>query len=110
MTAPTAPIDYRSRKHLWIHASLWLSCSERPTVAFSIQNLGFAERVLLELEADLARLASDPSMKRNRDRVLGLGLYEALRTIREAAAPVLSFFAHCFGNSSCYECRSQNMN
>ena len=100
MTAPTGPIDYRSRKHLWIDASLWLSCSERPTVAFSIQNLGFAERVLLELEADLARLASDPSMKRNRDRVLmecsahselwGLGLYEALRTIREAAARIVT--------------------
>jgi hypothetical protein len=93
MTAAAIPIDYRKRKRLWINASLWLASNERPTIASSIWNLGYAERILLELEAEIANLASDHSMKRRRDWRLAecsahselwiLGLYEVLRTLKE---------------------------
>jgi hypothetical protein len=93
----TIPSDYRRRKRLWINASLWLSSSKRPTVATSIQNLGYAERFLLELEAGMASMASDQSMKKRRDWLLMecsahselwmLGLYEVLRTIRQTRTP-----------------------
>ena len=96
MTTAAIPIDYRTRKRLWINASLWLA-RERPTVASSIQNLGYAERILLELEAEIANLASDQSMKRRRDwRLMEcsahselwiLGLYEVLRTLKQTGTP-----------------------
>lgn len=96
-TAVAIPSDYRRRKHLWINASLWLFSNERPTVASSIQHLGYAERILLELEAEIARLASDQLMKNRRDRLLMecsahselwiFGLYEVLRTIKETGTP-----------------------
>ena len=97
MTTAAISIDYRKRKRLWINASLRLGSNERPTVASSIQNLGYAERILLELEAEIANLASDHSMKRRRDWLLMecsahselwiLGLYEVLRTLKETGTP-----------------------
>jgi hypothetical protein len=97
MIAAAIPIGYRKRKRLWINASLWLASNERPTVASSIQNLGYAERILLELEAEIANLASDHSMKRRRDCALSecsahselwiLGLYEVLRTLKQTETP-----------------------
>lgn len=70
---------------------------ERPTVVSSVQNLGYAERILLELETKIAQLAQDQSMKNRCDRLLMecsahselwiLGLYEVLRTIRETDIP-----------------------
>jgi len=91
------PIDYRGRKRLWINASLWLASNKRPTVASSIQNLGYAERILLELEAEIANLASVHSLKRRRDWLLMecsahselwiLGLYEVLRTLKQTGTP-----------------------
>src|SRR5271167_3226992 len=100
MTTPAIPIDYRMRKPLWINASLWLASNERPTIMSSIHNLGYAERILLELEAEIANLASDHSMKRRRDWRLAecsahselwiLGLYEVLRTLKETKTPRFS--------------------
>jgi hypothetical protein len=97
MTTAAIPIDYRKRKRLWIDASLWLASNERPTIASSIWNLGYAERILLELEAEIANLASDHSMKRRRDSRLMecsahselwiLGLYEVLRTLKQTGTP-----------------------
>jgi hypothetical protein len=97
MTTAAIPIDYQKRKRLWINASLWLASNERPTIASSIQNLGYAERILLGLEAEIANLASDQSIKRRRDRGLMecsahselwiLGLYEVLRTLKETETP-----------------------
>jgi hypothetical protein len=97
MTTAAIPIDYRKRKRLWINASLWLASNERPTIASSIWNLGYAERILLELEAEIANLASDHSMKRRRDWQLMecsahselwiLGLYEFLRTLKQTGTP-----------------------
>jgi len=62
----------------------------------SVQSLGYAERILLEMEAQLADTAGILSLKRQRDRVLMecsahsalwiFGLYEVLRTVREAQA------------------------
>lgn len=119
MTTAAIPIDYRKRKRLWINASLCLVSNERPTVASSIQNLGYAERILLELEAEIANLASDQSMKRRRDcRLMEcsahselwiLGLYEVLRTLRETRRPDLILFAPCSISLSYCECPSRSM-
>ena len=97
MTSAPIPIDYRMRKRLWINASLWLASNERPTIASSIQNLGYAERVPLELEEEIVNLSYDPSVKRRRDwRLMEcsahselwiLGLYEVLRTIKQTGTP-----------------------
>jgi hypothetical protein len=98
LTTAAIPIDSRMRKRLWINASLWLASNERPTIASSIQNLGYAERVLLELEAEI-NLASDPSMKTRRNSRLMecsahselwiLELYEVLRTLKQTGMPRL---------------------
>src|SRR5580692_11179186 len=97
MTTAAIPTDYRKRKRLWIKASLWLASNERPTIASSIWNLGYAERILLELEAEIANLASYHSMKKRRDWQLMecaahselwiLGLYEVLRTLKQTGTP-----------------------
>ena len=106
MTTAAIPIDYRRRKRLWINASLWLASNERPTVGSSIQNLRYAERILLELEAEIANLASDQSMRRRRDwRLMEcsahselwiLGLYEVLRTLKETGTPRFDPLRHLF--------------
>jgi hypothetical protein len=80
MTTAAIPIDYRKRKRLWIDASLWLASNERPTIASSIWNLGYAERILLELEAEIANLASDHSMK-EKARLAVDGMFSALRAL-----------------------------
>lgn len=100
MPATAIPADYRKRKRLWINASLRLASNERATVASSIQNLGYAERILLELEAEIANLSFDYSMKKRRDwRLMEcsahselwiLGLNEVLRTIKQTGTPRFS--------------------
>jgi hypothetical protein len=63
----------------------------------SVQTLGYAERLLLDMEANLAVLARDTKAKKERDLLLSecsahsvlwvFGLYEILRTVRESGAP-----------------------
>lgn len=62
-----------------------------------MQTLGYAERSLPDMEAKLVALAKDTSAKKERDLMLSefsahsvlwvFGLYEVLRTVREAGAP-----------------------
>jgi hypothetical protein len=80
MTASvTIPSDYREQKRLWINASLWLFSNERPTVTSSIQNLGYAERILLEFEAEIARSASNQDEEKA--RLVVDGMFSALRAL-----------------------------
>ena len=93
----TVPSEYRNRKRLWINSSLWLGVNEVFYAALSIQNLGYAERMLLEMETRLRVLASDHAGRKERDRILmecsahsGLwvfGLYEVLRVLKESGTP-----------------------
>jgi len=93
----TIPNTYGARKRLWINSSLWLSINERPYCALAIQNLGYAERLLLEMELRLAAIAMNPDAQKERNRLLPecsahsalwiLGLYEVLRVLRAAEGP-----------------------
>ena len=78
-----------------------LACQQRaPDDRVQIWNLGYAERILLELGAEITNLASDHSMKRRRDWGLAecsahselwiLGLYDVLRTLKETKTPRFS--------------------
>jgi hypothetical protein len=98
MTAhPTIPSAYGLRKRLWINSSLWLGVNERPYAALAIQNLGYAERLLLEMELRLTAIAMDPTARKERNRLLPecsahsalwiFGLYEVLRLPRIATLP-----------------------
>lgn len=94
------PTAFKLRKRLWIYSSLWLNAPQCPYASLSLQTLGYAERMLLDMEAELARLAKDHLSKKKRDLLLSecsahsvlwiFGLYEVLRTIREARAPRFS--------------------
>ncbi len=91
------PNDYRGRKRLWINSSLCLGLNELPYVNLSIQGLGYAERMLLEMEMRLASTAHDQTPRKERDRLLSecsahsvlwiFGLYEVLRVVRAARTP-----------------------
>ena len=88
MTAhPTIPSAYGLRKRLWINSSLWLGVNERPYAALAIQNLGYAERLLLEMELRLTernRLLPECSAH---SALWIFGLYEVLRLPRIATLP-----------------------
>lgn len=106
--AATRPIppDYGSRKRLWVNSSVWLNTAERPYASLSVQTLGYAERILLEMEERLAVTAGIPALKKRRDHTLMecsahsvlwiFGLYEVLRTIKEAGVPQFSSLAVLF--------------
>ena len=64
--ASMVPIDYHRRKRLWINSSLWLGVNELFFAALSIQNLGYAERVLLEME-EFLRGPENQSASKERD-------------------------------------------
>jgi hypothetical protein len=91
------PPEFSRRKRLWIYSSLWLTHVGCPYASLSVQTLGYAERLLLEMEAKLAALAHDLGGKKERDLLLAecsahsvlwvFGLYEILRTVRESGAP-----------------------
>jgi hypothetical protein len=91
------PPEFSRRKRLWIYSSLWLTHVDCPYASLSVQTLGYAERLLLEMEAKLAALAHDVGGKKERDLLLAecsahsvlwvFGLYEILRTVRESGAP-----------------------
>jgi hypothetical protein len=71
-----------------------------------LNTLGYAERMLLEMEARLAATAGISALKKERDRVLMecsahsvlwvFGLYEVLRTVKEAGAPQFAVLAPLF--------------
>jgi len=64
------PAEFKLRKCLRIYSSLWLNAVECPYASLSLQTLGYAERVLLDMEAKLASLANDYSLKKERDLLL----------------------------------------
>ncbi|SHK53709.1 hypothetical protein SAMN05444159_3516 [Bradyrhizobium lablabi] len=88
------PRDYRQRKKLWVNSSLWLGINERPYVPLAVQGLGYAERMLLEMEERLAEMTASPGPRNARDRLLSecsshsvlwvFGLYEVVRVIKDA--------------------------
>jgi hypothetical protein len=94
------PAEFKLRKCLRIYSSLWLNAVECPYASLSLQTLGYAERMLLDMEAKLASLANDYSLKKERDLLLSecsahsvlwiFGLYEVLRTIRAGRVPRFS--------------------
>jgi hypothetical protein len=91
------PTEFSRRKRFWIYSSLWLTHVDCPYASLSVQTLGYAERLLLEMESKLAALARDVAQKKERDLLLSecsahsvlwvFGLYEILRTVRESGAP-----------------------
>ncbi len=91
------PPAFSQRKRLWVYSSLWLTYVDCPYASLSVQTLGYAERLLLDMEAKLAALARDMERKKERDLLLSecsahsilwvFGLYEILRTLRESRAP-----------------------
>ena len=52
------PVEYATRKRLWVNSSVWLGTNERSYVSLSIQGLGYAERMLLDMETRLAELSA----------------------------------------------------
>ena len=88
------PRDYTHRKKLWVNSSLWLGNNERPYVPMAVQGLGYAERMLLEMEARLAEMIASAGPRNARDRLLSeciahsvlwvFGLYEVVRVIKDA--------------------------
>jgi len=92
----SVPLAFSQRKRLWVNSSLWLNHVDCPYASLSVQTLGYAERLLLEMEAKLAALVSDTKAKKQRDLLLSecsahsvlwvFGLYEILRTVRESSA------------------------
>jgi hypothetical protein len=88
------PSEFSQRKRLWVYSSLWLTHVDCPYASLSVQTLGYAERLLLDMEIKLAALASDTTGKKERDLLLCecsahsvlwvFGLYEILRTVRES--------------------------
>jgi hypothetical protein len=100
------PSEYPKRKRLWINSSLWLNHIECPYASLSVQTLGYAERLLLDMEARLAVMVGDGSPKPDRDCLLSecsahsvlwvFGLYEVLRTVREAEVPQFTCLAPLF--------------
>jgi len=91
------PSEFSQRKRLWVYSSLWLTHVDCPYASLSVQTLGYAERLLLDMETRLAALAREVGRKRERDLLLSecsahsilwvFGLYEILRTVRESGAP-----------------------
>lgn len=98
--ADPVPSDFNQRRRLWIYASLWLNGMECPYASLSLQTLGYAERLILDMERRLAELAKDHASKTARDLLLSecsahsvlwvFGLYEVLRTIRQSRLPQFS--------------------
>jgi hypothetical protein len=93
----TVPIEYKKRKRLWINSSLWLGVNELFFVALSIQNLGYAERALLEMEERLRTSFNAQAPRKERDflhmecaahsSLWVLGLYEVLRVLKQSETP-----------------------
>ena len=66
----TVPDKYIDRKELWIRSGLWANYENAPYLMPSILNLGYAERVILEMEERLALIADEPGAKAERETLL----------------------------------------
>jgi len=64
------PIEYAKRKRLWVNSSVWLGTNERSYVSLSIQGLGYAERMLLDMESRLAAMVAASAPRKDRDWLL----------------------------------------
>lgn len=83
------PTEFQKRQPLWNRCSERLLCNGDPYIPLSVENLGIAERMLLQMEADLKSETRKPV----RDALLSecsahsilwvFGLYEVLRKVRE---------------------------
>ena len=83
------PAEFENRWPVWIECAKRLLCDGDPYIPQSIENLGIAERMLLQMETDL----KSESRKQVRDALLSecsahsilwvFGLYEVLRKVRE---------------------------
>jgi hypothetical protein len=87
------PSDYVLRKELWARSGLWLSSKKGPSVTLSVENLSYAERLLLEWEKCIAAIADDPARRTERESLLMecaahsilwiFGLYEIVRVVKD---------------------------
>ena len=87
------PSDYLLRKELWARSGLWLSSKKGPSVTLSVENLSYAERLLLEWEKCIAAIADDPARRTERESLLMecaahsilwiFGLYEIVRVVKD---------------------------
>jgi hypothetical protein len=101
------PSGYAQRKKLWVNSSLWLLINERPYVPLAVQGLGYAERMLLDMEQKLAEMTASNEPRNVRDRLLSecsshsvlwvFGLYEVVRVIREAETHHIETLRDLFG-------------
>jgi hypothetical protein len=101
------PTDYAQRKKLWVNSSIWLLINERPYVPLAVQGLGYAERMLLDMEQRLAAMTASNEPRNARDRLLSecsshsvlwvFGLYEVVRVIREAETHHIEPLRDLFG-------------
>ncbi len=83
------PAEFEKRLPLWTKCSERLLCERDPYIPLSVENLGVAERMLLQMEAGL----KSESRKLVRDGLLlecsahsilwVFGLYEVLRKVRQ---------------------------
>ena len=86
--------NYDERRKLWVYASLWLGTQEAPYAPLSIQSLGYAEKMLLEMEKRLAEMVEKNASRKDREWMLMecsahsvlwiFGLYEVLRVLKES--------------------------
>jgi hypothetical protein len=101
---PSVPTDYGSRKELWIRSSLWLTSNEGPLLALSVQDLGYCERVLLEMEGKLAASADMRLGERENlimecsahSKLWIFGLYEIVRAFKGTKTPKFTVLANIF--------------
>jgi hypothetical protein len=100
------PTQYKSRLPLWIAMSHRFGSRDDPFTTVEIQQLGFAERLLLDMEARAIAVARDQREKDElgkepfliNDLVLHsrfwlFGLYETLRTYRQRVGKDVAEFA-----------------
>jgi hypothetical protein len=93
---PGVPDRYIDRKELWIRSGLWANYQEAPYLMLSIHNLGYAERMILEMEERLAFIADEPRARTEKEILLmecsthaslwTLGLYEIVRIVKDTNA------------------------
>ena len=91
---PNVPGDYASRKELWIRSSVWATLNQGPFITVSVQDLGYAERLILHLEERIAAIVRADGPRAERENLIMecsahsklwiLGLYEVARIVKDA--------------------------